>query len=218
MLVRRNQSGFVQNFILPGVIILGVIISGIAWLSRGDHMNTKPDQENVHAMVILSQAVKLQGALERATGDGIITRNSVGVINLENTLMQSSIMPRAAFPQPPADALTSATQWGYAQGYLRAYDAQASAKPIGSEAPDDVIYLTNLTPGVCASINFRLYGTDTRLSDDGRYVVNGNLSLSGTSVEGANGKVPVEKEASAREGCVRFNGSGYAYYKVVGVH
>lgn len=218
MFVRQKQLGFVHNFIIPGIVVLGVIISGIAWLTRGDHMNTKPDQENVQAMVILSQAVKLQGALERATGDGIITRSAVGVINLENTLMQSSIMPRAAFPQPPAEALTDTTQWAYAQNHLRAYDAQASAQPIGSEAPDDVIYLANLTPGVCASINFRLYGTDTRLTDDGRYLVNGNLSLSGTSVEGANGKVPSSKESSAREGCVKFNGSGYAYYKVVGVH
>lgn len=85
---RRNlQRGFVHAFIIPGLIVLGVVIAGIAWLSRGDRMHTRPDEENIQAMVIISQAVKLQGALERATGDGIITRDAVGIIDLNATLM-----------------------------------------------------------------------------------------------------------------------------------
>lgn len=215
---RRNlQRGFVHAFIIPGLIVLGVVIAGIAWLSRGDRMHTRPDEENMQAMVIISQAVKLQGALERATGDGIITRDAVGIIDLNSTLMKSSIMPRAGFPVPPANAFTKPAQWAYAQGYFRAFDAKASPDPIGSDAPDDVIYLLNLTPGVCASINHRLYGTDTRLTDAGTYDVEGGFSLSANTIEGAHGRVPGYAEGSVREGCVR-SGSGYAYYKLTGVH
>lgn len=215
---RRNlQRGIVHAFIIPGLIVLGVVIAGIAWLSRGDRMHTRPDEENVQAMVIISQAVKLQGALERATGDGIITRDAVGVIDLAATLMQSSIMPRAGFPVPPDSAMTKPAQWAYAQAYFRAFDAKSSPDPIGTEAPDDVIYLLNLTPGVCASINYRLYGTDTRLTEGGAYDVDGSLSLAANTIEGARGRVPSYAEGSVREGCVR-SGSGYAYYKVTGVH
>lgn len=214
-----RQRGFIQNFIIPGIVVLGVVIAGIAWLSRGDRMHTKPDEDNVQAMVIIAQAAKLQGAIERATGDGAITKSAKGVIDLSATLMQSTIMTLASFPVPPESALASpGTQWAYAQGHFRTFDASASPAAIGTDEADDVIYLVGLTPGVCASINFRLYGSNTLLTDSGSYDVQGSLSAGSQVIEGAHGKVPEINESSTREGCVKHVSAGYAYYKIVGVH
>ncbi len=216
--MRQNlQRGFVQNFILPGIVVLGVVIAGIAWLSGTASTGTAPDQENMNAMVVLAQGVKLQAALERATADGVITRGATGVIDLEATLQQSPFMPKASFPVPPAAALAVPSAWGYAQRHLRAFDAQTTPQPVGTDAPDDVIYLANLTAGVCAGINFRLFGTSTVREADGSYATEGRLSLNDGVVEGARGKVPASAASAAREGCV-VSGSSYAYYKVVGVH
>lgn len=213
----RAQAGFIQNFIIPGIILIGLVIAGIAMLSNGAGTNTQADKDNVNAGVIITQGVKLQSALERAIGDGVITRTATGNIDLTATLQASSIMPTALFPAAPADALATASSWSYAQGLYQVKDAQATAADVGSSAADDVMFLPNVSATVCASINYRLYGGSSAFS--GAYAPGGGFTT-GSDIQGPSAVVPAGNQVSAREGCVSLDGStvSYIYYKAIGVH
>lgn len=213
----KAQRGFLQNFILPGLIVLGIVVAGILLLVRGADMSAHPDQSNISAMVIISQSVRMQGAIDRALADGVITRAAKGVIDLSQTLMQSSIMPRAAYPTVPADALTQPADWQFAKSYFRVLDAQSTPQDMGTQAPDDVLFLPHVTASVCAHINYRLHGGDSLISN-GNYAVAGDFLEGEARIEGAKDRAVPGQERLFREGCVRLNrAADYAYYKVMEV-
>lgn len=214
----KAQQGFIQNFILPGLIVLGAVITGILWLAHSD-TSTSADQDSMSAMVIIAQAAKLQTGIDRAVADGTITHDLTGVVDLETTLMQSAIMPQAAFPTPPALALLRPATWSYAQRYFRVLDARESSGDIGTAALDDVVYLPHLTAYVCAQLNYRLHGSSTLLESDGSYRVTGVFDMGDAQIQGANNRVAPNRASQFREGCVRNAGWGdYVYYKTIGVH
>lgn len=215
---KRRQAGFVQNLLLPGLILLGLVVAGLAMLSGSAGTDTTADRELMSASIALSQGVKLQGALERATGDGVITR-ATGEIDLVNTLQASSIMPQAQFPVPPAELLTAASSWRYSQGVLAAENAEASPAQVGTVLADDVMYLPNITARGCAAINFRLFGSPNVLAG-GVYLPGGGLVTNASVKAAANMITDANMKKEAREGCVALDGSAsnFVYYKVVGVH
>lgn len=213
----KAQAGFIQNLILPGLILLSLVVAGIVLLAGNAGPDARNDQALMDGSVIIAQGVKLQGALERAVGDGVITRATSGDIDLAATLMASSIMPAAGFPVPPSAALTQASVWHYAQTVYQAKDAQAAAGDLGSSAQDDVMFLPHLSPGVCAAINFRLFGSTT-LIPAGGYVPGGGF-VTGADIQGANLVVPAIRQVGMQEGCVSLDGSSsdFVYYKVTGI-
>lgn len=213
----KVQQGFLQNFILPGLVVLGIVVAGILLLVRGADMTAKPDQANMTAMVIISQSVRMQSAIERALADGVITRDAKGVIDLHQTLLQSSIMPLAAYPAVPADALTQPADWQFAKEHFRVFDAQAMPRDLGTTRADDVVFLPHVTAAVCAHINYRLHGGDS-LTSAGHYAVDGDLLEGEQRIEGARNRVTLGTERLFREGCVRMNrAADYVYYKVMEV-
>lgn len=214
----RHTAGVVQIALLPGLLLLTLVIAAIAWLSQRNADSTPDTEDALQAMAILVQGASLQTALSRALADGAVEPQARGILDLTVMLTATGVMASDTLPQPPKDALTQATQWSYAQHYFRAMDAREPAVDLGTDLKDSVLYLPHLTPSVCAHINYRLFGAPTQLARDGEYPVAGELDEESQLLTGAHGAVPATAQAAAREGCINYHGSGYTYYKVIGVY
>lgn len=215
--MRKKESGFIQNFILPGLILIGVVVAGIAMLSSGASSDSSTDRTRMAVDVLMSQGVKLQSALMRAIAGGVIPGSLSGDVDLAATLMTSPIMPASDFPVPPEVAVATGQDWHYAQRLYRVRNAAAAPADIGSSQAEDVMYVVGVRKEACAFINARLYGSSSLVA--GNYAPGGGM-VTGSTITGPSAMASGAAADAAREGCVAEDGSttSYVYYKVIGEH
>ena len=212
---RKSQGGFIQNFIIPGIILIGVVIAGIAMLSGGNGgTDTTNEQASMTANAVIAQSLTLAGAVNRAEGDGAIPTAAVATSYTDATLsaklVDTGYIP-GTLPAPPANSQPSGAteKWTYSKKTHVVTDAQAAPANIGTAAEDDVLYLDNLTKAVCLRINNKLYGTVTTGTPTG--------SLAAATIANAAANVAdTNRQKGATEGCVGST-AGYAYYKVINI-
>lgn len=211
-----SQSGFIQGFIIPAIVLLGILLGGFLWLNAGTQYDVRGDEASMDAGLILVQSSKLTAAIERAIADGIIQPATVGAVDLNATLVVTNVLPAVNFTVPPARGLTSAASWQYVQGVYRAKDAQGAPADVGSSQPDNVIFLPNVEMRVCARINNKLFNSSS-VTVSG-YAPGGSFAT-GAGITGPAAVVPALQQAGATEGCVPLDGSAtnFAYYKIIGV-
>ena len=214
----RKPYGFVQFSVLPSLLLIALVVAALVALSKTRQSGVSGADSSLQAMAILVQGVTVQTAIQRALADGAIEAAATGIVDLEATLMATSLLPREIFPQPPLEALSRPSQWVYAQRHFKAMEGQELATDLGSDAPDSVLYLPHLTAVVCAHINHRLFGASKRLDARGRYPVLGALAEDKQTLTGPYGLAGSRKETTLREGCVTYNDTSYTYFKVTGTY
>lgn len=213
---RKAQAGFIQNFIIPGIILIGVVIAGIAMLSGGNGgTDTSNEQASMTANAVIAQSLTLSSAINRAEGDGAIPSaatvyDDATATTLSSVLVTTGYIP-GTLPAPPANSQSVSGPWAYSKGAMIVTDAQAVPSNIGSAVADDVLYLDNVTEAVCRRINNKLYGTSTALAAApvGSFAA---LAVANASANVAD----VNRQRGASEGCVA-HGAAFAYYKVVNI-
>lgn len=199
-----KQAGFIQNFIIPGIILIGIVIAGIAMLSSGSSTNTDNEKASMLANVVMAQSLTVTGAIQRAEADGAIGAADTGVQDLNLSLVQPKYIATGAMPQLPPD-LNNA-DWSYTKA---AFPVKAAGADIGGTADDDVLQVSvgpkgsDLAKAVCLRINNKLYGTSTLSSRTDASI--GSLVSDGGSLDAT---------AGGAEGCAT-TASDYMYYKVV---
>lgn len=201
-----KQSGFIQNFIIPGIILIGLVIAGIAMLSSGSSTNTDNEKASMLANVVMAQSLTVTGALQRAEADGAIAANATGVQDLNKSLVQPKYIATGAMPELPPEL--NGADWSYSKAD---FAVKAAAADIGGSAADDVLRVvvgpkgSDLAKAVCLRINNKLYGTSTLSSRTDASI--GSLVSDGGTLDASAGGV---------EGCAT-SATDYVYYKAVNV-
>ncbi len=200
---RKAQAGFIQNFIIPGIILIGVVIAGIAMLSSGSSTNTDNEKASMLANVVMAQSLTVTGAIQRSEADGAIGAGATGTQDLNATLVAPKYIATGAMPKLPPELGNGA--WAYAKKDVA---IKAAAADIGSATEDDVLRVTvgsdDTAQAVCLRINSKLYGSSTLASHAASI---GSLATDGGTTDATAGGV---------EGCAK-SGTDFVYYKVVNV-
>lgn len=201
---RKSQSGFIQNFIIPGIILIGVVIAGIAMLSSGSSTNTDNEKASMLANVVMAQSLTVTGAVQRSEADGAIGAAATGAQDLDATLVAPKYIATGSMPKLPPELSSAA--WSYVKNDVA---IKALGLDIGSVAADDVLRVTvgsdDAAKAVCLRINNKLYGTSTLATRSLASI--GSLTTDGGSLDATAGGV---------EGCAT-SGANFVYYKVVNV-
>lgn len=201
---RKSQSGFIQNFIIPGIILIGVVIAGIAMLSSGSSTNTNNEKASMLANVVMAQSLTVTGAIQRAEADGAIGAQATGVQDLNASLVAPKYIATGSMPQLPPEL--GSANWAYTKDDLA---VKAAGADIGGTAADDVLRVVvgadDAAKAVCLRINNKLYGASTLGTRTTASI--GSLTADGGTLDATAGGV---------EGCATV-GSNYVYYKVVNV-
>lgn len=203
----NRQAGFIQNFIIPGIILIGVVIAGIAMLSSGSSTNTDNERASMLANVVVTQGLTVTTAVQRAEADGALA--AAGDAAARNAaLVNGRYITSGAMPTLPPD-LASAGAWGFEVGVFQAVGSAGA--DIGSGTKDDVLVIElgpqtdGMTEAVCLRINNKLYQSSTVTGTAvGTYAAAKLTAPTGTN------------SATGAEGCVG-NGTDLFYYKVVNV-
>lgn len=206
----HRQSGFIQNFIIPGLILIGVVIAGIAMLSSNTGGNSDNERASVIANSVMGQGLSIAAAIQRAEADGAIPAATVATpvdITGAGVLVTGRFMVAGAVL--PAEAGGSA--WLYKKVHSLLL---ASAVAVGTNAEDDMLFVPitgAAAEAICLRINNRLYGTSTL---PGTVTGSGNLTTAGMTNNGVTG-APV----GATEGCVIDvgNASAYTYFRAINI-
>ncbi|GBG14614.1 phosphomannomutase [Novimethylophilus kurashikiensis] len=209
----RHQAGFIQNFIIPGIILIGVVIAGIAMLSSGSGTNTDNEKASMMANAVIAQGLTVTSAVQRAEADGAIT-GAQSAAGLSSVLVGAKYIASGSMPSLPSD-LGGGNAWVFdnttkAQG--------STGTDIGSALPDNIITIPlgahtvgSAQEATCLRINAKLYSTST---------VSGTAASVGSLTTGGTVKPPVSAASTAAatgtEGCVD-DGTNYTFYKVVDV-
>lgn len=199
---RKAQAGFIQNFIIPGIILIGVVIAGIAMLSSGSSTNTDNEKASMLANVVMAQSLSVTGAIQRAEADGAIGASATGLQDLNASLVAPKYIATGSMPQLPPEL--GSADWAYTKGD---FAVKAAGADIGGAAADDVLRVvvgatdSNVAKAVCLRINNKLYGSSTLATH-----APGSLATGGTS----------DATAGGVEGCAT-SGTNFVYYKVVNV-
>lgn len=212
---RARQAGFIQNFIIPGIILIGVVIAGIAMLSSGSSTNTDNEKAGMLANVVLTQSLTVTGAIQRAEADGGITSASTSA---EAMTALTAAKYMGTLPTLPPD-LTAAGTWGYDQTATLLAKGSGGAD-IGSAAADTVLSVKlgadtsgGVAEAVCLRVNNKLYGTSTS-------IVAASVAAAVGLKSATEVKPPVSVGSTisvgGSEGCAK-EGTNYVYYKVVTV-
>lgn len=212
---RKSQSGFIQNLIIPGIILIGIVIAGFASLSGGSgSTNTSNEQASMTANAVLTQSMTLATAISRAEGDGTII-NVVAPTDIALSTLVTAGYVTGSLPSAPPNAQSVVTAWEYAKASAPAKDAAAVPANLGSAAGDDILYLDKLTDAVCRRINNKLYTTGTTAAAVGTFTIAAGVP---TVVTNAQGNVlDANRQTGAAEGCLANSGGGFTYYKVLNI-
>lgn len=230
----RKQQGFIQNFIIPGVILLGVIVAGLAMLSSSPSSSTEGERVSMMATAIIGQGASLTGALQRAEGDGGIARAPASLYYYKPAEDSSSIpavnrlltpLVDARFvdapPSLPAEISKAAVSYSgiYAYNKYQVAAKDGLGSDLGTATADDVLYIGlgthvggDILEKVCYRINAKLHGSPPNGSA-------GQPSGSGTAA-GWYAAVPTLTGANgvrgASEGCfIAAGDNSVVYYKVI---
>jgi len=181
----RNQTGFIQNFIIPGIILIGVVIAGIAMLaSNSGNSDLSNEKAAMEANALLGQATALRAAIERADADGGIPDtpqeySAVSGTTLSDLLVGGKYV--TALPQVSAAAAPHGAQWAFYRGQVRAYYPDSS--DVGTSGADDVLVVSGLDSKVAARINNKLHGMAVNVASNTSWAdVAGNLAMAGLGI------------------------------------
>lgn len=207
----KRQAGFIQNFIIPGLILIGVVIAGIAMLSSGSSGNADNERASMLANTVMGQSLSVAQAIQRAEGDGAIppaTASTAVDLTSAGALVTGRYMITA--PALPAEITSGA--WTYMKAHTRVQ--AGAAVDLGTASADDVLKIPlngALAQGTCLRINNKLFGTSTLPATT---VGSGNLTVAASTVGGVTGA-----PAGATEGCIQDTGaaSAYTYFRAVNV-
>lgn len=208
----NKQKGFIQNLIIPGVILLGIVIGAFALMSSSSSGGGEKEQASVQAAQILAQGVVLKEAIQRANGDGVPMATVAG--DLTAQLITAGYVA-GSLPVPPAGSQVAGAGavWSLSTATIALTDNQATPVDLGTTAKDDVLLLTGLTKEVCVRINNKLYGET---------IVKANDAAIGTAAAAAAITAPIiatsanatQLKVGTPEGCVP-GATNYTYYKMV---
>lgn len=207
-----KQKGFIQNLILPGLVLLGAVIGSIALLTNSSQGGTDKEQAAANAAGILSQGILLKDSVQRAMTDGIPA--STIASSLSAALVGKGYIV-GVLPSAPAGSQVNSTPWVFSNGTYQVKDSQDAAAELGTTAKDDVLTLANLNKDTCIRINNKLYGESIDKAADA------NIGVA-TTATGITGPVIATSSNAAAlkvgngEGCVPDGAGAYTYYKVVG--
>jgi enamine deaminase RidA (YjgF/YER057c/UK114 family) len=206
---RRKQGGFIQNLIIPGLLLMGAVIAVIALASNSSSStDTSKEQSAVYASAILSQGVTIKEAAQRALADGISNDDLVASVGLAVLATNSYISGTVPTPPKGAEVTGQSPAWSFSKTLVA---TDAAAANIGTAAADEVVMLDKLNKNVCIRINNKLYGES---------VLKANDAAIGTAIAAAAVSAPiiadVNRQGGASEGCVPSATAGqYTYYKIV---
>lgn len=205
----KKQGGFVQNFIIPGLVLLGLVIGAIAYMSSGSSTNTDNEKYSMVANNALTQGITLASAIQRAEADGAITVADTTVLDtaaLTTRLVNTKFITSGAMPDMTSE-LVGAT-WSYKKAD---FAVKAVGADIGSAAQDDVLRVvlgdSDAAKAVCVRINNKLYGSSTLLS---------HATAAGVGALAADGGTK-DAKVGGTEGCAIDADGKLAFYKVVNV-
>ena len=200
----RNQAGFIQNFIIPGIILIGLVIAGIAMLSSSSSTNTDNEKASMLANVVMSQSLNITAAIQRAEADGAIGAAATGAQDLTVSLITPKYLAMSALPT--VSGLASAV-WTYTKAD---FGVKAAGTDLGTTAAEDVLRMTlgsdNVAKAVCLRINNKLYGSSTLLTRTAA-----QIGLIITPDFGTK-----DATAGGTEGCAT-SGANFVYYKAVNI-
>lgn len=202
---KKNQAGFIQNFIIPGIILIGLVIAGIAMLSSGSSTNTDNEKASMLANVVVAQSLTVTGAIQRAEADGAIGSAATGAQDLDVSLVGPKYIATGSMPVLPTDLGNAA--WVYTKAD---FGVKAAGADIGSAAADDVLRVTlgssDVAKATCLRINNKLYGASTLLTRTAA-----QIGLLGDPDFGTKDAI-----AGGTEGCAS-SGANFVYYKAVNI-
>lgn len=204
----HRQSGFIQNFIIPGLILIGVVIAGIAMLSSNTGGNSDNERAAVIANSVMGQGLSVAAAIQRAEADGAIPAATVATtVDITSTGVLVAGRFMAAGAVLPATAGAAAWQYKKVHSLLRANGAV-----VGTAAADDMLYVPitgAAAESICLRINTRLYGTSAL---PGTVTGSGDLTTAGATNNGVTGA-----PTGAAEGCVTDTGNAgaYTYFRAI---
>lgn len=206
--VARRESGFIQNLIIPGLILIGVVIAGIAMLSSNTGGNSDNERASMVANSVMGQAQSIAQAIQRAEADGAIPPATVPTtVDISDTGVLVTGRFMAAGATLPAAAGASAWQYKKVHSLLL-----SNTVAVGTAAADDMLYVPitgTAAEAICLRINNRLYATATL---PGASTGSGNLTTAGQTNNGVTGA-----PTGASEGCVTDTGnaSAYTYFRAI---
>lgn len=207
----KKQQGFIQNLIIPGLILLGIVIGAFALMSNSSPGGADKEQAAVHAAQILAQGISLKEAIQRATADGIPAASIAA--DLKATLVTPGYVA-GSLPSAPAGSQGTATSWAFSTNTIVLTDNDATPLDLGTAAKDDVLLLDKLTKEVCIRLNNKLYG-ETILKDLDTDIGTkaGAAAIAAPTIGTSPSATQLKK--GTPEGCVPSAVSGYTYYKLV---
>ena len=202
--LRTKQSGFIQNFIIPGIVLLGIVLAGIAMLSSGVRGNTKgiPEKASMLTGVVMAQAIALTDAIQAAEADGVLApAEATGYVAFTAPLRANGYLKED--PKLDTDITAAYNTWFYHRGEMVVANGALNA---GTASADDVLTIVldgPLKADICTRINNRLYKTavDTAGTPGG--------SVFATAID-----PPTGATGSGTEGCVA-DGTNFKYYRTV---
>lgn len=206
-----KQRGFIQNLIIPGVILLGIVLGAFALMSSSSNGGGEKEQASVYAAQILAQGVVLKEGIQRANGDGIPVATIAG--DLQANLVTAGYVT-GTLPAAPAGSQSTATAWSLSSGAIALTDGQATPADLGTSAKDDVLLLTNVTRDVCIRINNKLYGeTIVKANDAAIGTTATATAIAAPNITSSNA---TQLKVGTPEGCVPgAAASTYTYYKMI---
>lgn len=202
----KKQEGFIQNLILPGLILLGAIVAVVALMSNGSSTtDTSKEQAGIYSSAVLAQGVTMKEAVQRAIADGVTSANLTTSLTVLTT---NKYIASNALPTPPrgSEATGATPAWTFSNLVVA---ADGAGTDLGTAAADDVLLLSDLNKEVCVRINNKLYGETVIKANDAAI----GAAVTGTAA--AAPTIPAAAQASAAEGCLPAGSDKYTYYKVV---
>ncbi len=206
----QKQRGFIQNLIIPGLVLIGVVLAGLAVVSASNNTNVDamPERAALRAQRVMWEGVQITDAIKRAEADGAIP-NTQGFADVSNT---GPLVAGKYLGQPVAaiDGLSGSGSLTYSK---HDYQVQAGGADLGTPTFDDLFWRTiggdELAAAVCQRINNRQHGTGIGLV----WVGGHNYNVWGSVLAGVAGGKP-----GVPEGCViDFQSGMYSYYRVVNI-
>lgn len=210
---RKRQSGFIQNLIIPGLLLLGAVVAVIALMSNSSSgTDTTKEQASLYTASILTQGVTMKEAAQRALADGVSASDldaDAATPGTLQVLLDNKYIASGALPTPPKGAEATGTTPAWVFVVRRTKDA--AGNDLNTAAADEVLMMANLNRDVCLRINNKLYGET---------VIKANDAAMGTALAATIAAPTVTlaaNQAGVAEGCVKGDSTytNYVYYKVV---
>ncbi len=158
----NKQRGFIQNLIIPGVILLGAVMAGMAYMSGSPKVGSDNEKASMMAAALITQGEHYATAVLRAEADGALAGLAGGsYYQLEGTPVVQNGYTSTQTARLPPGFMPGAARWIIARKTIR---GMANGSHLGTSAYDDMIFVhihsgEPLIKEICARINNRIAGT-----------------------------------------------------------